>query len=71
MHGYVYVIFTHDDNWLNYFSDIDECASNPCLNEATCNDLSNSYKCTCVIGYRGKMCETGIYGNIGHKNVII
>ncbi len=46
----------------NYlFADIDECASNPCLNGATCTDAVNSYTCTCVAGYTGTHCETGTF----------
>merc|ERR1712166_1110445 len=32
-------------------SDLDECASTPCLNGATCSQAVNSYKCTCASGY--------------------
>jgi hypothetical protein len=41
-------------------SDIDECASNPCLNGAACVDDVNGYTCACVAGYTGDHCETGI-----------
>ena len=39
--------------------EIDECASSPCENGATCTDAVNSYTCRCVAGYTGKLCETG------------
>ena len=39
--------------------DIDECASSPCRNGATCTDAVNSYMCRCVAGYTGTHCETG------------
>ena len=39
-------------------SDINECASSPCQNEGICNDLVNSYTCTCPTRYKGEMCET-------------
>ena len=38
--------------------DIDECASNPCLNGGTCADDVNRYDCTCEAGYTGADCET-------------
>ena len=38
---------------------IDECASNPCHNGATCIDKHLSYICNCVEGYTGINCETG------------
>ncbi len=39
--------------------DIDECASDPCMNNANCTDLIDSFNCTCVDGYIGIQCETG------------
>ncbi len=39
--------------------DIDECESNPCQNNATCNDMVDMYNCSCVVGYAGQHCETG------------
>jgi len=41
------------------FTDIDECASNPCQNGATCNNLQNQYTCTCAGGWQGTHCELG------------
>ena len=40
------------------YSDIDECASNPCQNGGTCADDVNRYDCTCEAGYTGADCET-------------
>ena len=40
-------------------SDIDECASNPCLNGGTCTDRVNGFTCSCVPGFRGTQCQTG------------
>ena len=40
------------------FTDIDECNSNPCQNEATCHDHVNSYSCICAAGFNGTNCET-------------
>ncbi|MBN3299790.1 CRUM1 protein, partial [Amia calva] len=40
--------------------DIDECASMPCQNGGTCEDLINGYTCHCEPGYRGAGCETNI-----------
>lgn len=41
------------------FSDVDECASNPCQNGATCNDQVNGYTCTCSGGWTGTICDQG------------
>lgn len=40
-------------------SDIDECASDPCQNGGTCNDMVNGYNCTCAPGYEGTLCDIG------------
>ncbi|KAK2106699.1 hypothetical protein P7K49_016213 [Saguinus oedipus] len=37
---------------------IDECASNPCLNQGTCFDDISGYTCHCVLPYTGKNCQT-------------
>ena len=42
-------------------TDTNECGSNPCMNDATCHDEVNAYNCTCVEGYTGYNCETGVY----------
>ena len=34
-------------------TNIDECASMPCLFGATCNDQINGYDCDCANGYTG------------------
>ena len=41
------------------FSDIDECASDPCSNGGTCSDLVNKFVCNCPSGYGGVRCEAG------------
>ena len=57
------VIECTDSNVQGIFliSDINECDSNPCLNGATCVNNLNSYSCTCVPGYEGDQCETGVF----------
>ena len=39
------------------FTDIDECASNPCQNGGVCIDGINGYTCNCAPGYTGVNCE--------------
>ena len=48
-------------NYVLIISDINECDSSPCRNEAICNNLLNAYSCTCPPGYTGTNCEAGIY----------
>ena len=45
-------------------ADINECLSNPCINSGNCTDLVNQYTCSCVAGYTGTNCETGICENM-------
>ena len=42
----------------NKFVDIDECASNPCVN-GECEDKVNDYICHCKPGWTGKNCDIG------------
>jgi len=39
--------------------EINECDSNPCLNNASCTDMHNGYQCQCLLGYVGEHCEHG------------
>lgn len=41
-------------------TDINECASNPCRNGATCVDILNGFSCSCATGYTGARCQTNI-----------
>ena len=49
--------------------DVDECASNPCQNGATCSEsvieesvAIHAYQCTCVAGFANGVCE--YYGDV-------
>lgn len=42
-----------------HLTEIDECASNPCRNNGTCNDGLGKYVCSCEAGFTGKSCEVG------------
>ena len=41
------------------FTDINECAPDPCQNGGNCFDQINNYTCKCLLGYTGKNCEVG------------
>ena len=47
-------------NYKFFALDINECSSSPCQNGGTCNDLLNSYTCSCASGYGGAQCEKGM-----------
>ncbi|WAR08535.1 SNED1-like protein [Mya arenaria] len=40
--------------------DIDDCASQPCLNEGTCLEGVAQFACACVQGYSGSLCQDGV-----------
>ena len=39
--------------------DVNECASNPCKNGATCVNTVEGFNCTCTKGFQGKICDNG------------
>ena len=39
------------------FTDVNECASSPCVNGATCVDQVNNFTCTCSPGFTGVLCD--------------
>ena len=51
---------THPSHCPCCCSDVDECASDPCQNGATCTDGIDSYSCSCAAGFSGSDCETGV-----------
>ena len=55
--------YTFYETWSFYrtflYSDVNECASNPCQNGGHCKDLINGFKCTCKPGFTGPKCELG------------
>ena len=41
-------------------TEVDECASTPCRNGATCSDRLEAYTCLCASGFRGDVCENDV-----------
>ena len=46
--------------YLCLFLEIDLCADSPCKNNATCQNFKTYHTCTCLAGFQGVNCETGI-----------
>lgn len=40
--------------------DVDECASSPCRNAATCENEENAFRCACAAGFEGVTCDVNI-----------
>ena len=41
-------------------ADVDDCEYTPCLNNGTCVDLVNSFRCICPSAFTGDSCQTVI-----------
>ena len=41
--------------------EINACSPNPCKNGGSCTDLVNGFSCSCVAGYTGEDCSSGMY----------
>lgn len=40
-------------------TDRNNCDSNPCLNNGTCNEHANGFNCSCPLGFAGERCQDG------------
>ena len=43
-----------------FSKEINECASNPCMNGGTCTDLINMFQCMCRDSIGGATCNEGM-----------
>ena len=41
-------------------TNVNECASSPCMNGGVCTELVNSFKCACPSGWTGQRCEMDV-----------
>ena len=41
-------------------TDVNECSSNPCVNQGTCTDGPGDFSCDCSTGFTGRRCEINI-----------
>lgn len=55
----VYICNSNCKLFILPYIDINECASNPCLNGGTCIDSQASYNCDCIQGLTGNNCQIG------------
>ena len=53
-----------------YIADMNECDSDPCVNDGTCVDDVNGYNCDCVRGYADENCDVGEYMT-AYKNKVM
>ena len=44
---------------VDFFPDIDECESDPCQNEGSCDNGLNRYDCDCTSSWMGVNCQRG------------
>ena len=58
--GSIFIIAHARDAQIIHCLEINECISRPCGNNGHCHDELNGYKCTCIAGYLGINCQTGI-----------
>lgn len=56
--GYFYCIYSCN-MYCIILTDIDECQSDPCRNNGTCNDQIDIFNCTCKAGFTGFLCDIG------------
>ena len=41
-------------------TEIDECLSSPCMNNATCIDLLDGFMCNCSANFTGDLCQVAV-----------
>ena len=55
-----------------FFSEAIPCANVTCLNFATCDDSSGRFRCLCLSGFEGELCESSkFYSMKGYTLVLI
>ena len=63
------VLSTECSGFVYYYTDIDECATDPCHPNADCTNTDGDYNCVCPTGYTGDGVDS--CGGIPHKLVAI
>ncbi|XP_005990436.1 coagulation factor IX [Latimeria chalumnae] len=60
--------FEQTNKFWNQYVDGDQCQSNLCLNNGSCEDGINSYTCWCTSGFKGKNCEIDVSKMCSYEN---
>ena len=50
-----------NENCVRVYKVIDNCASSPCQNGASCNNGVAAYSCICEIGFTETSCQNGTF----------
>ena len=50
---------TREFTVISFYTDFNECHSQPCKHGGVCSNKLNGYECSCQNGAVGKNCETG------------
>ena len=49
-----------------FVTEINECDSEPCVNDGTCIDNIDGFECLCPPGYSGNQCANGKFRALPH-----
>lgn len=56
---YQLLLINYDLTLIHFFNstDINECNSNPCHNNASCSQYIDFFNCSCPLGFNGTLCD--------------
>lgn len=58
---------------VSFIADVSPCNINPCEHGGTClrQDITQNYVCTCLPGYTGNYCDTGVLSFVFFKSIYL